>query len=545
MDKTGETGRDGKWFYILCAILAIGLFVRLFDITRQSIWLDEGFSISAARDIFKLLQSSSPADFTNNYVDKNPPFYFIILHFWMKLFGYSEFALRLPSVAFGFLSIIMVFKLGDLLFNKEAGLFASFFVSLTFFQVYYSQEVRYYSLYCLLALCSFYFLVKLEKKWSLANASAYVIFTGMLLYTHVHSVFIVLAQNVYYLLIYFLMSKSEKKTDLKKWIFLQFTLLLIYIPWIRILLIQISDVQKNTWLPSPTHYQFITTLYDFTGSFIILIIFILLAPLSILKFTEKKMEEGEEKENVSNSSSGFSFAVNIVKTREFLLLLLWFLITVFVPYLYSRIKMPIFLHRYLIASSFPLYLLVAGGFSHLKSRYLKYAIVVIIVIISSFNLFGQSDPVKEFAHERWRDAAAFMDSKAKKNDLVIVNPGYCLEYVFDYYSRRKDLIKMPFPLRSASPKASGERIIVEKGDMNELRQMVNGHRRIWLIFSNNVFVGKTSFLNISEELNKTHKLTLTVPFESVDPEVYPGKMVILIFLYEAKDNNKETGDLTE
>lgn len=65
MDKTGETGRDGKWFYILCAILAIGLFVRLFDITRQSIWLDEGFSISAARDIFKLLQSSTPADFTN------------------------------------------------------------------------------------------------------------------------------------------------------------------------------------------------------------------------------------------------------------------------------------------------------------------------------------------------------------------------------------------------------------------------------------------------------------------------------------------------
>lgn len=249
--------------------------------------------------------------------------------------------------------------------------------------------------------------------------------------------------------------------------------------------------------------------------------------------------------DVSSSSGGYSFAVNIVKTREFLLLTLWFLITMLIPYLYSRIKMPIFLHRYLIASSFPLYLLAAGGFSHLKSRALKFSIVIIIVIISSFNLFGQSDLVKEFAHERWRDAAAFLDAKANKNDLVLVTPGYCMDYVLNYYSRRKDIIKEPFPLRSASPKASGERIIVEEEDMNELRRVINGHRRIWLVFSNNVFVGKTSFLQISEELNKTHKLVLTMPFLSVDPDAYPGKMVILIFLYEAKDENMKTGDLME
>jgi len=91
---------NGK-LIILLAILLMGLFLRIYDLSNESLWLDEGFSIRFANlslyQIFFLPET-------------NPPLYYIILHWWINLFGDSEFSVRFPSVIFGFLSIFMVYK---------------------------------------------------------------------------------------------------------------------------------------------------------------------------------------------------------------------------------------------------------------------------------------------------------------------------------------------------------------------------------------------------------------------------------------------------
>ena len=505
-------------------ILLVGLSLRIYRLTTESLWLDEGFSIGAARDIFKLMQSPTVSDFINNYVDKNPPLYFIFLNFWMKIFGDSEFAVRFPSVIFGMLSIIMTYQLGKMLFNKGTGLFASFFMSITFIQIYYSQETRYYNLYILLAILSFYFLEKVIENKDLKYSAGYVIFTGMLLYTHVHSVFIIMAQNAYFIILFLFSGEFRQKFNYLKWIVLQMILAAIYLPWIRVLLVQISDMQKGGWLSPPNHYKLIHTSYIFTGSFLIVFLFILLIPLAIMKFSKIK---GEFRwSNPFESLEGFSLNVDIVNTRQFLLLSLWFLIPIFVPYLYSRIKMPIYHFRYVLAASVPIYILAAAGFSRLKSAGLKTVIVTLITAISLFNLFGYSDLVKESAREKWREASATVETQAKPGDLVIVSAGYCLDYIFNYYSRRTDIVKKPFPQYSASPRASRDIILINEGDIAELKEIIKGHRRIWLVLSHTFDANSL----MAKEIAKTHKVMFRLSFVN-DPNNAEG-LVIVVYLFE-------------
>src|SRR3989339_991742 len=135
-----------KKVFILLSIISLGLGLRLFILaSRGSLWFDEAFSAHfAALDVGQML----------HYLrfENNPPLYFILLHFWIKLFGNSELALRLPSIIFGVASIPMIYILGKRLHSSTAGLFASFLLAISSFQVFYSVETRMYSLYLFLTL---------------------------------------------------------------------------------------------------------------------------------------------------------------------------------------------------------------------------------------------------------------------------------------------------------------------------------------------------------------------------------------------------------
>ncbi len=58
-----------------------------------------------------------------------------------------------------------------------------------------------------------------------------------------------------------------------------------------------------------------------------------------------------------------------------------------------------------------------------------------------------------------------------------------LEYVFDYYSKRTDITKKPFPKSSALSRASRDIIVITEGDIPELKETIKGQKRIWLVLS--------------------------------------------------------------
>ena len=83
---------DNKILLSLVLVSLLALALRVYQIDRESFWLDEAFSY------WRLLSDSSEEIiFRQEARDEHPPFYSLILHYWMKIFGESDWAIRFLS----------------------------------------------------------------------------------------------------------------------------------------------------------------------------------------------------------------------------------------------------------------------------------------------------------------------------------------------------------------------------------------------------------------------------------------------------------------
>jgi 4-amino-4-deoxy-L-arabinose transferase-like glycosyltransferase len=124
--------------------------------------------------------------------DTHPPGYYVLLWFWMKLFGSSEWALRTPSVLFGVGAVFLVYWLGARLISRNAGLLAAALLALNGHHVFWSQTARMYSMVCFLGLLATALLIRMEEgsapRWVrllypaviVAGASSHLFFWGII-----------------------------------------------------------------------------------------------------------------------------------------------------------------------------------------------------------------------------------------------------------------------------------------------------------------------------------------------------------------------------
>mgnify|MGYP001595044439 CR=1 FL=1 len=138
-------------------ILILGLILRLISL-NQSLWLDEAINTLAVKNysLFDLITQYARADF-------HPPGWFIILWFWGKLFGYSEIAVRIPSVIFGAITIYITYLIGKKLVSRKLGIIAALLISVNPLHIYYSQEARMYALATLAVSVSILLFLKAVK----------------------------------------------------------------------------------------------------------------------------------------------------------------------------------------------------------------------------------------------------------------------------------------------------------------------------------------------------------------------------------------------
>ncbi|MBN3041275.1 MAG: glycosyltransferase family 39 protein, partial [Candidatus Omnitrophica bacterium] len=149
-----------KVIFNLIFILLIGLSFRIYGLAKYDFWHDEIIMLAAAKDC-------TPSVILDYIIFPNRPFhqtfFYFLLKFWMLL-GKSEFILRLLPLIFGFLSIITIFFVGKVLFDRKTGLIGAFFLAFSPFHIYYSQELVPYTLFCFLSLVSIYFSIKALKE---------------------------------------------------------------------------------------------------------------------------------------------------------------------------------------------------------------------------------------------------------------------------------------------------------------------------------------------------------------------------------------------
>lgn len=137
--------------YPLVIILIIALLLRLPQLTG-SFWLDE--AAQALESIRPLSQQILITD------DFQPPLLHFITHFAAQL-SWSEWWLRLWGALIpGLLTVWGTYLLGTKLASKKVGLTAAMLLATSSFHLFYSQELRPYSLSALFTVFSWFFLLE-------------------------------------------------------------------------------------------------------------------------------------------------------------------------------------------------------------------------------------------------------------------------------------------------------------------------------------------------------------------------------------------------
>lgn len=136
------------WLPAIVMLLAFGL--RIYRLGDQNMWWDEAFSVWVARHDWGTLTTIAAGD-------THPPLYYWLLHPWMALTGPSEFAIRFPSLIAGMLAVALVYRLGRQLGGRSrwaVATLAAFLLATSRFHIWWSQEIRMYSLAAMWAVAS-------------------------------------------------------------------------------------------------------------------------------------------------------------------------------------------------------------------------------------------------------------------------------------------------------------------------------------------------------------------------------------------------------
>lgn len=461
---------------ILLIILSIGLLFRIYHLGSESIWIDEGYSIIFAKlNLFQIIEQTSK--------DVHTPLYYVILHYWMNLFGDSEFAIRFPSVIFGFLAIPMIYMVGSLIFDKKAGLLSSLILALSIFHIHYSQDARMYSLMALMSLISMYFFIKLTRESSFVSSIGYILSSTLLIYTHYFGLFIVVSQNIYTSTMFFL-QREKLKINLRTWIILQITLTLLFSPWIVIFVKQILRVKSGFWIPDPTFETLVRSFRMYSGHYLLLL-FLVLSVVSVVQYQQIKGKI--DRIDLFKSVETYVWKIRPSDVNNIYLLFVWLLTPIILPFLISKILTPVYWDRYTIGASVAFYILIARGISNINYRYVKSAVIGIVVIVSLVNVWGYH---AETNKEQWRDVANYVDTNAKPGDLILFNADFC-QYSFDYHSETTDLVKKPLLYSE-----------VDEENIKNLTPTVRNYDRVWAVLA---YTSDDNKERIKEALNEFHQ----------------------------------------
>lgn len=124
-------------------LLAVAVALRLPDL-REPLWYDEIWATLAvlrdAGELWHVLVN-----------DMHPPLYPTFMFGWIRLFGDSELAVRIPSLLAGVTTVALMPPLGRQFATPRAGWIAAWLLALSPVHVWFSGEARSYAILMLLA----------------------------------------------------------------------------------------------------------------------------------------------------------------------------------------------------------------------------------------------------------------------------------------------------------------------------------------------------------------------------------------------------------
>lgn len=217
-----------KSAYLGSFIILLGALLRMLYLSKKDLWFDEIYTIMIADQAPRMSCA---------------PLYYLLMNVWIKAFGFSAYALRLPSAIFSIASLGILLLLGKKLFDKKTALLALLLSAINPFYIWYAQEARNYSMLLFLSLASCYCLYSYVQNPKRSWFISYILITIAAIYT---SYFFILMAVLHILYVFIFYKPFKYKV-------LVIFPILMFIPWIPLFWKKFYMVSNQIfWLPPPS-----------------------------------------------------------------------------------------------------------------------------------------------------------------------------------------------------------------------------------------------------------------------------------------------------
>lgn len=407
----------------LVIIVLIASFLRLYGLEVQSLSNDElsSWRQSSYENLSDVIQKGVRPDV-------HPPGFQILLYFVERIVGDSVWALRIPSVIFGVLSVIVIYLIGLRLFSMGEALISAALLAVLWFPVFYSQDARSYSMVLLFTLVSSYFLISVieelreKSKIRIPTAIGYIASAIILAYSHYFGLYMVALQGAFAFVLFIL-----KPRRLIYVLALFGVVCLVYVPWLPVMREHLS--KGPIWIESPDRY-FIREMYKYlqytcNKSRMIKNYFATIYLLLLIHMYSD-----------INRNPTYKNIKNILLSKE-TALFLWLIVPFAGAYILSRVSTPVLTQRNMIIILPAACLLIGRSLMRIPMKHYIRAILVsagilYLIYYLIFPMQYYQRPVKC----QFREAVQFvLNSEYLDNDALIVANAHFVDY-FDYYFKR-------------------------------------------------------------------------------------------------------------
>lgn len=217
IDRTDS--RTSLW--VLVAVLILAALLSINELGAKSLWVDELFTVELAHESPSVIIKRTSDDL-------HPPLYFLLIRASSGFFGYSDLALRWPSVVWGLLSLCLVYQLGRTLGSSKVGVGAALLLGVSPFWIQFSRMGRYYSLTAFLGLLACWLWVRFLRCGGWRSWIAYVLVASASLYTFYLAIAMLLPQAAYAVL-----RKGQEHRRLAQSLAAQVIVILSLAPWLK------------------------------------------------------------------------------------------------------------------------------------------------------------------------------------------------------------------------------------------------------------------------------------------------------------------------
>jgi mannosyltransferase len=399
------------WWLGILALTILGSILRIANI---------GYSFNGDDFIIVNSLQGNLSSAVGEIVTGSPysPLYYVILKIWLSMINStSEIAVRTLSVAFGTVSIPMLYFVGRLLFDHRISLLAALLLALSPFHIEQASQPKPNTLLVLLVLCALYSFLCWSRDRRKRDLIGFVFFSILGLYTHNHFYFALFAVDAFWLVAWL---RTPDRKDWKSWLVANMVWVFSLIPWMPILFGQAERIVATTpgvsliWGPLELAATFSLGYSGWTMS-----------GMSVDK-TFQLSDIPANAPVIIGAIIGFGalLVAGLCHARRNLntaLAVVLLIVPVVVTYILAIVS-PVFsawTAKSLIASSVGYYFLLAVGMVKFPSRRLGTLLGVLVFLLISYSLFNYFFREDEFGRKsNWRNLAGYIMENSRPGDMI-------------------------------------------------------------------------------------------------------------------------------